>query len=123
MNLCRALFHKETLLLIILLAFVWVIVGKPISQGLAKELENMGVTSHAQTEHQDQPWNAETIREQVISGKCVPREYFCDNDTQIVYCLKEGHPEKAIGLIIGRTSRLIVTAFEGKTKQWQNRCP
>lgn len=123
----RLMFSKEGFFLTLFVVawlVVWSMVGKPVTEGALKELEKMGLSSHALDKHQSEPYNAETVRQIMVTRKCTPMEYICaDNDTQIYYCQNEKNPAKAIGLVIGRTFRQIVTGLGGKTKYWQNRCP
>lgn len=123
-----AIFSKQgfTTLVVLLVALlvIWAIVGKPLTEGALRELEKMGLTNHAANTHKGQAYTAEEIRQKMVTRQCTAYEYICaDNDTEIYYCISEKNPFKALGLVIGRTVRIIVTGFGGPTGYWEDRCP
>lgn len=105
-----------------LLVAAWFVAATPLARCIADELDKLPLTNHAKASHQSEIWNAETIRDHMTKRACTPKEYMCaDNDTEIAYC--EIKPGLAIGLVVGRTVRQIITGFAGPTNFWQSRCP
>lgn len=103
---------------------LWAVCGQRVTEAGLKELEKIGFSTHALTGHKSQAYDAQKIKETMITRKCTPMEYICaDSDSQIYYCRDEKNPAKAIGLVVGRTVRKIVTGFVGSTKYWESRCP
>lgn len=88
---------------------------------LAIAFQGLPMTQHALNQHQGQQWDAVSISSYFDSGKCIPQEYSCmAGDFDVFYC--ELSPGKAIGLVIGRTVRQIVTGFAASTGYWKSRC-
>ncbi len=112
---------RKYLAIILVLAALGIWVFLPLAHSVLDEMP-LPLTRHAQEAHAAQKWNAANIQQHMLDRKCTPTEYICaDSDQEIVYCKAEqGIP--AIGLIIGRTVRQIITGLAGPENWWQNRC-
>jgi hypothetical protein len=115
------IFSASTLGILVLLVLAWYAVATPVARLVADELSRLPLSKHAQTGHNGQEWNAETIRDSMGRRECTWKEYVCaDTDKEIYYC--QVSPSRSIGLVVGRTTRQIITGFVGPTKYWQSRC-
>jgi hypothetical protein len=112
----------KLLALMAMLIAVWFMIVSPLAKCIADELDKLPLTNHAKMGHVAETWNATTISDYMGKRACTPTEYYCaNNDTEIAYC--EIKPGLAIGLIVGRAVRQIITGFAGPTSFWTSRCP
>ena len=117
----KLILNKYTFVLLAL-ALLWLLAWPTVARCAVDALNSLPLTRHAQEAHKGQTWTAESIREHMVTGKCVPNEYYCEgNDTQVDYC--EIKPGLSIGLVIGAKVEQIITGFAAPTDYWQDRCP
>ena len=85
---------------------------------------DMEMTHHARTAHQEEVWNAESIRTYFDAGGCKPIIDICPQpNREVHHCQVDD--ETSIGLVIGTTKeviRVIVTGFGSEPNYWPNQC-
>ncbi len=85
---------------------------------------SLELSSHARTTHATDRWKPVSIRRHFEHGKCTPSTYSCpDGVRDIAWCSDPGRPGQAIGLVINRISRTIITGFGAPLDYWRNACP
>jgi hypothetical protein len=89
--------------------------------GAATRYRDLPTTRHAAEAHAGQRWNADSIASFMDAGGCQPTKYACPaDDFEVSWC--QVNDDKAIGLVIGRTTRIIVTGFMASADYWRARC-
>ncbi len=85
---------------------------------------DLPLSSHAQTSHAQEKWNASSIQNFFRDRGCKPFNYDCDDgDRSISWCSVPGKAGKAIGLIIYRATQKIATGFQSDLDYWRfNAC-
>jgi len=99
------------------------IVGRSPTVGVEKPYTvELPLSNHAKKSHANEAWNATTIQEFFLSGKCKPRMYACPNKNQEVhYCQIKKNLE--IGILVGLEGfKQIITGYAQPAGQWGGMC-
>lgn len=85
---------------------------------IALFLAGMRVSKHATISHTWQKWHAETISQEINSGRCKPLVYHCADKTYMLCPTSGGFAGLVIGYEGGPT---IITGFEAREEYWKKK--
>ncbi|TSA54215.1 MAG: hypothetical protein D4R38_02645 [Dehalococcoidia bacterium] len=110
----------ETFVSIILIVIVvFAVVG--VMQAIlprVEDLSDLPLTNHARNGHLGQTWTAEMIIGVMTRNECRPMIiYVCTNEIRY-FCPDPNNPDNYLGLIVGKTSNLVITGWTARVEYW-----
>ena len=110
----------ETFVSVILIVIVvFAVVG--VMQAVLPRVEDLGdlpLTDHAKNGHLDQAWTATRIISAMTGGGCHPVVIFVCADEIRYFCPDPDNPSNYLGLIVGKTSNVVITGWTARIKYW-----